>query len=284
MPTKLVRISDMKVVDGPQVNEGYCALSYSWNQSGDILLDEATGKYKRIDEGKHKIISYHYIFPDMVIPEYKIPYYDDKYRPTRIKTKLSKIYYVLEIMENNNYYFTKTTKHVKLEGIIQRICQQFNIKYIWYDQLCINQDDKEEKKRRDTQHASYIRKCLLHQELIKSRRLLFVGRNEHEWGEVINSDHYMHSLRKPLSQLRVNEILHHAHQRTSTKDHDRVFALIQLFPEFIDQINIDYDQPFEELMIRFYVILAEKDIRILLFENDAEYYEPTIQQYRFLPS
>ncbi|KAI9271525.1 hypothetical protein BDA99DRAFT_534011 [Phascolomyces articulosus] len=47
MPTKLVRISDMKVVDGSQVNEGYCALSYSWNQSGDILID---GKTEKINE------------------------------------------------------------------------------------------------------------------------------------------------------------------------------------------------------------------------------------------
>ncbi|KAI9253526.1 hypothetical protein BDA99DRAFT_607636 [Phascolomyces articulosus] len=57
-PSKLVRISDMEVVDGSQVNEGYCALSYSWDQSGDILIDKATGKYKRVDEGKRKIISY----------------------------------------------------------------------------------------------------------------------------------------------------------------------------------------------------------------------------------
>ncbi|KAI9247669.1 hypothetical protein BDA99DRAFT_591784 [Phascolomyces articulosus] len=77
MPTKLVRISDMKVVDGYQVNKGYCALSYSWNQSGDILLDEKTGKYVRIDEGEHKIISYDDIFPNMIIPKYKIPFTDD---------------------------------------------------------------------------------------------------------------------------------------------------------------------------------------------------------------
>ncbi|KAI9274712.1 hypothetical protein BDA99DRAFT_498325, partial [Phascolomyces articulosus] len=49
-------------------------------------------------------------------------------------------------MEHNNYYFTKTIKYVKFEGIIQQICQQFNIKYIWYDQLCINQNNKEEKQ------------------------------------------------------------------------------------------------------------------------------------------
>ncbi|KAI7853053.1 hypothetical protein BDC45DRAFT_536892 [Circinella umbellata] len=38
MPTKLIRTSDMQVVQGSQVNEGYCALSYSWNQTRDTLL------------------------------------------------------------------------------------------------------------------------------------------------------------------------------------------------------------------------------------------------------
>ncbi|KAI9271752.1 hypothetical protein BDA99DRAFT_534224 [Phascolomyces articulosus] len=151
MPTKLVRISDMKVVDGSQVNEGYCALSYSWNQSGDFLLNETTGKYKRIDEGKHEIIYYdNNISPDMVISRYKKFY----------TIKLNKIYQVLYIMEHNNYYFTKTTKHVKFEGIIQHICRQFNIKYIWYDQLCINQNDKEDKHREiRNMHHIYENAC-----------------------------------------------------------------------------------------------------------------------------
>ncbi|KAI9253465.1 hypothetical protein BDA99DRAFT_540715 [Phascolomyces articulosus] len=66
MPTKLVCISDINIVDGSQVNEGYCALSYSWNQSGDIRDDN--GKYVRVDEGKHKIVSYHTIYPEMIVP------------------------------------------------------------------------------------------------------------------------------------------------------------------------------------------------------------------------
>ncbi|KAI9251464.1 hypothetical protein BDA99DRAFT_541452 [Phascolomyces articulosus] len=161
MPTKLVRISDMKAVDGSQVNEGYCALSYSWNQSGDILFDETTGKSKRIDEGKHKII---------------------------------RIYGSYE--------------YVKFEVIIQEICQQFNIKYIWYDQLCINQDDKDEKQHEicnmyhiyenayctvalvpdysksrclNESEQQYFKRLWTLEEAIKSKRLLFVGRDKHQW-------------------------------------------------------------------------------------------------------
>ncbi|KAI9278577.1 hypothetical protein BDA99DRAFT_567277 [Phascolomyces articulosus] len=114
-PTKLVRISDMKVVDGSQVNEGYCALSYVWNQSGDIiLLDQqqkitpGVGKkennnikeYKRIDKGKHKIIS-----------------------PTKYTIKKA-----VNFIQYNG--IVGNVKYVQFEGIIQKICQQFNIQYI----------------------------------------------------------------------------------------------------------------------------------------------------------
>ncbi|KAI9271836.1 hypothetical protein BDA99DRAFT_595076 [Phascolomyces articulosus] len=131
MPTKLVRISDMTVVDGSQVNEGYCAFSYSWNQSGDMVLDETTGKYKRIDEGKHKIISYDSIYPDMAIPEYKINTIRLLCQITTGISKLKKIYpAVYNITDDHNYYFSKTIQNIKFEGIIQRICQQFSINYI----------------------------------------------------------------------------------------------------------------------------------------------------------
>ncbi|KAI9251355.1 hypothetical protein BDA99DRAFT_541347 [Phascolomyces articulosus] len=145
MPTKLVRISDMKVVNGSQVNEGYCALSYSWNQSGDIKQDD-NRKYVRVDDGEHKIISYDNIFPDMIIPNYKMPI-EYEYKSIETWSKMSKMYHVLKIIDNKNYHFTKTTKHAKFEPVIQQICQQFNIKYIWYDQLCINQNNKKEKQR-----------------------------------------------------------------------------------------------------------------------------------------
>ncbi|KAI9253506.1 hypothetical protein BDA99DRAFT_540758 [Phascolomyces articulosus] len=113
MPTKLVRIHDMKVVKGSQVKEGYYALSYSWNQSGDSIIDQVTGKSMRVDEGKHKII-----FP-----------YEKKIQRRGKKNKMK-----------------GKVKYVKFEGTIQQICKQFNIQYIWYDQMCINQNNKDEKK------------------------------------------------------------------------------------------------------------------------------------------
>ncbi|KAI9276755.1 heterokaryon incompatibility protein-domain-containing protein [Phascolomyces articulosus] len=115
-PTKLVRISDMKVVDSSQVHEGYCALSYSWSWSGDYALDKVRNKYVRIDDGKHKIISI-----------------DKEAQHT-------------EEEKEKEIPCTKV-KYVQFKDVIQQICQQFNIKYLWFDQMCINQHHKEEKYR-----------------------------------------------------------------------------------------------------------------------------------------
>ncbi|KAI9246445.1 hypothetical protein BDA99DRAFT_592369 [Phascolomyces articulosus] len=105
------------------------------------------------------------------------------------------------------------------------------------------------------------------EEARKSKRLIFVGRDIHLWGEDLKNGSINH-LTQASSQLSVTKILYHAHQRTSTKDHDRVFAPIQLFPEFIDRIYFDYDQKLEDL-IQFYGLFAKKDISILFFWKEA---------------
>ncbi|KAG2224563.1 hypothetical protein INT45_004408 [Circinella minor] len=271
MPSKLIRTFDMKVVPGSQVNEGYCALSYSWNQSGDIVLDPLTGKSKRKDQGKHKLIR--------------------------------KVH---------------SEEFVRFETIIQQICHSFNIKYIWYDQLCINQNDFEEKHR-ELRHIHQIyssayytialvpefsikikstkeRKRLSEQdnaadlycnfldaldeistaqwskrlwtltEAIKSHQLVYVGRNIHVYSDqVVPGIKYISQMKQRFEHWNVNTVLFYAHKRISTNDHDRVFALANLFPDVMEKLSIDYNQSLEELMIRFYERLAKRDITILFF-------------------
>ncbi|KAI7854403.1 hypothetical protein BDC45DRAFT_508284 [Circinella umbellata] len=135
MPTKLVRVSDMQVILGSQVNEGYCALSYSWNQSGDIITvnnQNNTKKNARVDRGKHIIAEN--LTALMISATHN--------RPTlkgRITRKL-KQYIRRDYQGKNN-----NKRYVTFEIIIQQICQDFNIKYIWYDQMCIDPNNLEEK-------------------------------------------------------------------------------------------------------------------------------------------
>ena len=273
MPRYLVRISDMKVVQGSEVQEGYCALSYSWNQSGEIIKNETDRKsYQRVDQGKHRII-----FPEKVVPK----------KPRGRKRIPQKV------------------KFVKFEGLIQEICTDFNIKYIWYDQMCINQVDEEEKRREICQmhkiysHAyctialipelkarlsnsfpygflwkyitceysllgsQWMKRMWTLEEAIMSSQILFVGFDVHSWWYCLPKATY--PIFSKLLDCSAASILHYAHTRTSTKEHDRIFALANIFPDIMKEITIDYNQDIQKLIIQFYGILAEKDLSILCF-------------------
>ena len=110
-PTWLIDTSDMSLVPGSDVCEPYYTLSYSWNQSGDYFKNEHNDEYTRIDRGLHTIIL------DPVSE-----YLKEVAPPPRVR-------------------------YVKFEELIKEISQDFGARYIWWDQMCINQLDKEEKRR-----------------------------------------------------------------------------------------------------------------------------------------
>ena len=270
MPSYLVRTSDMKVVKGSEVHEGYCTLSYSWNQSGETRKDAITGKSYRVDEGKHKII-----FPGKTV---------------RIKPRGRK-------------RIPRRIKFVKFEALIQEICKDFNVKYIWYDQLCINQGDEEEKhgeirqmhkiyknaycavalvpelktmSDRPTQvfisgadsqtllNTQWVSRMWTLEEALMSSRLLYIGCDNHCWWYRLARDG--HPVFSGRVKRDVASVLYYAHARTSTKEHDHVFALANVFPDVMKDITVNYKQDIQKLMIQFYGHLAEKDLTILCFQ------------------
>ncbi|KAI8137935.1 hypothetical protein BJV82DRAFT_717783 [Fennellomyces sp. T-0311] len=282
-PTWLIRTKDMKTVRGSDVQEPYYALSYSWNQSGDIFKDDDDGqKYTRIDNGKHEII---------ISQERKIKVPREK---------------VIDIIPAKR-------RLVMFEGLIQEICQDFGIQYLWYDQKCIDQDNPDEKRREIKQmHKIYSNaQCTVAlipefritkgnssnlanveaiatsewskriwtlEEAIMSKRLLFIGRDVHLWSYVHDRNHgdkvtYSHTIghafiydlcTKPAN-MSVSTVLWHARRRTSSKLHDRVFALANLLPGVTADLAFDYNQPLLDAMLHFFGLIAPHDLSILCF-------------------
>ncbi|KAG2221898.1 hypothetical protein INT45_012542 [Circinella minor] len=315
LPSKLVRTYDMQVVPGNQVNEGYCALSYSWNQSGEINFDKTTGKSNRIDQGKHMIkrdytfnINNHGNNNNNTIEEWWNTFIinNDYFKSTKQKQKEK------EQPKHISY-------HVQFQDIIKHICHDFNIKYIWFDQMCINQNDQQEKhqeiqhmhriynnayctialvpefvlkvqeakkhhhrhvdilmydnaERKIHEESQWFKRLWTLEETVKSQELLFIGQNVHVWAQDTHPFKRVHTIfNKSSEELSLRHILFYAHMRTSTNDHDRVYALANLFPDIMEKLDIDYNQSLHDLMIQFYGLLAEKDIAILFFGGHNEY-------------
>ncbi|KAG2221007.1 hypothetical protein INT45_004626 [Circinella minor] len=202
-------------------------------------------------------------------------------------------------------------KFVTFKRLIQEICKDFNIKYIWYDQMCINQDDKEEKHAEihqmhhiyrnayctialvpeltvtvsDPSHISplglagtdkysllgsqWMKRMWTLEETILSSKIVLIGNSIHCWY------HQISSVRFPILRndfdCDIRTILHYAHARTSTKEHDHVFALANIFPEIMKEITVNYDQDIHDLMIQFYGLLAKTDLSILCFRRYYNY-------------
>ncbi|KAI8142252.1 hypothetical protein BJV82DRAFT_657917 [Fennellomyces sp. T-0311] len=118
-------------------------------------------------------------------------------------------------------------------------------------------------------------------EAMMSQKLLFVGRNIHVWSDTISNNklywklawdsddldpvYLLQSITTKPSSINVSTALSYIHRRQCAKPHDRVFALANLFPEFIDGITFSDTQPLLQLTTQFYRYLAAKDFSLLCF-------------------
>ncbi|KAG2220997.1 hypothetical protein INT45_004616 [Circinella minor] len=425
-PTRLVRVSDWTIVPGSEALYGYHTLSYCWEQSGKIVQRD-DGEYDCIDEGDHCVV--------------------DGYNITENEDTGIKRYLMRSIAPDRK---TTSSKRATFEELIQQICKDFQVDYLWYDKVCIDQSNKEEKSREIKQmhkiyknaqytlalipelcitknedfkceHSYYgnaARVTALKQisnsrwskrswtleEVMMSKRILFVGTDTNLFQHSLHTNttpttfvgtdtnvfqhglrtnttpttfvgtdtnvfqhglrtnttpttfvgtdtnlfqHSLHtntfpttfvgtdtnvfqhglrtnttpttfvrtdtnlfqrSLRtntipttyddfsgtlldfggRPGVKGTINQALHHAHFRTSTKPHDMVFALINTFSHLCDEIEINYSTDIHTTFNNFYRHIALKDLSILCFgcnwsENKSELKQTTMGNYG-LPS
>ncbi|KAI8142131.1 hypothetical protein BJV82DRAFT_615654 [Fennellomyces sp. T-0311] len=182
MPTWLIRVSDMQLVRGSAVRAPYYTLSYSPDQSGDYSKNKDNDKYTLNDQGKHEIISYQ---------ERKHP------------------------RGKNATRVPKEPRLVKFEELVQQICKDFGVTYIWWDERCIEYSNPKEAEQihriysssyctlilvpeldftRNMQaanmekmtHSQWVQQVWMTplDEAYLSKRLLFVGRNVHAFSHL----------------------------------------------------------------------------------------------------
>ncbi|KAI9278324.1 hypothetical protein BDA99DRAFT_600041 [Phascolomyces articulosus] len=313
MPSKLVRICDMQIVPGSEVNEGYCALSYVWSQSCTASGDE---KKNNVDKNEHIIIQPITKTAQNATIQDNVQGIIDGFKNYFFQSNPYQKF-LIRLNDEKSKIIEYQQKHVSFEQLIQQICQQFNINYLWYDQMCIDQDNLEEKHREIQQmhqvykHAhctvslvpefqttteevaqigllettvrmkqsEWFKRLWTLMEAIHSNRMVIIGKNVHLWSDDVFTATEIPLdplINTPLEQWHLSDILFCAHIRTCMLDHDRIYALANLFPDTIlQQLKIDQEykkhQSLEDLMVQLYCLLAERDITILLFGGHGGY-------------
>ncbi|KAI7848083.1 heterokaryon incompatibility protein-domain-containing protein [Circinella umbellata] len=125
-PTWLIRVSDWKKVPGEEAVHGYHTISYSWEQSGKVVpRNDGSGEYDLIDHGKHCIVEDYNLYYDGIInstlkDDTHVTWCQPESEGARIRD-------------------------VTYNQLLQQLCKDFQVDYVWYDKLCINQSDSKAK-------------------------------------------------------------------------------------------------------------------------------------------
>ncbi|KAI9245705.1 hypothetical protein BDA99DRAFT_593627 [Phascolomyces articulosus] len=275
-PTYLIRVSDWEKVPGKQVETGYCALSYAWEQSGDVVQKE-NGEYDCIDNGRHCIVEGYDMnkgdLTTMTLTE------EEKYEVQFLPSTRSKA----------------TIKHVTYEELLQQICKDFEIQYLCntcytvaiipevhiydpkhFDDVNPMRDFKVASTRTLIdmgQKSLWWKRSWTLEEKMSSKRILVIGADAHLW------QHSFHTCNIPTLYYYFSEwMLDYANQKQGGGSVNQ--ALSQA--HFWNEINI------KTTFHHFYRTIATHDLSILcfgsnLFFNGEEYPANTMKNHD-LPS
>ncbi|KAI9264083.1 hypothetical protein BDA99DRAFT_48016 [Phascolomyces articulosus] len=122
------------------------------------------------------------------------------------------------------------------------------------------------------------------EETMSSKRILVIGTDTHFWQHSFHtcdtpttSDPF--SLRMMLDFANqqqgggsVNQALNQAHFRTSSKEHDKIFSLANIFPDMFKNMEINYEIDIKATFHHFYRTIATIGLSILCFASNLVYY------------
>ena len=160
-PTWLIRVSDWQKVPGKAAVNGYHTISYCWEQSGEVVRnDDNSNEYRIVDHAKHCIVEGYDVYKDLILGSSdfydtrEVDDQDDYGKGDDEKHEDDNIQDVsgtdkLQESDIYNQYVTwcqrksKTTKirYVTYEQLLQQVCKDFQVEYVWYDKRCIDQSN-----------------------------------------------------------------------------------------------------------------------------------------------
>ncbi|KAG2227422.1 hypothetical protein INT45_007447 [Circinella minor] len=185
-PTWLIRVSDWIRVPGTEAVDGYHRISYCWEQSGDVVKNETDDGYRIVDNGYHCIIEKNKLYKDDILrledrenddgvensqvnnesneeDGYQYDYENDAGADEEGDKRDNKCNDNQDADSENGYNQMTTLRlriswgdpktdsvcipYVTYDQLLQQVCKDFQVEYVWYDKVCIDQSDPKAKSR-----------------------------------------------------------------------------------------------------------------------------------------
>ncbi|KAI8147727.1 hypothetical protein BJV82DRAFT_709466 [Fennellomyces sp. T-0311] len=290
-PTWLIRTEGWKKVPGTEAYEGYHALSYCWEQSGDIL-EVADGKFIRVDNGQHRHThvnsarnsrSRHTTFDillSQICRDFGIKYlwFDmlcvDQTNMAEKEWELTQ----LPLIYRNARYTLALVPEVRLAHPNDlRVREEIHPSQYMYSRRTLAKVKTVEVALKNSMWGKSSWALV---ETMNSTQMVIVGYDVHAWFITAKKQsNYMYEqewftqwlLGYHSFNLRtINMALHHLHFRTSSTEHDKLFALATSL--YDHDIFIDYDYNADSKLIRkdLYTQMATCDLSILFFGSKLD--------------
>ena len=154
-PTRLVRVSDRKKVPGKAAMNGYHTISYCWEQSGQVAkneIDDGNNEYSIVDKAKQCIVEEYNLYEDFIVSSTVFPDTSEDDDHDNIQEASD-----TDTQESNNHseYVTwcepkskaAYIRYVTYDQLLQQVCKNYEVEYVWYDKICIDQSDSEAKSK-----------------------------------------------------------------------------------------------------------------------------------------